>query len=238
MTPSRYPAPPQPEQDAQEFAGKMHANSGETPALAGKMHANSGETPAQSNIREDNIREDNVGEGQEQEAQPSNIVAFPTSTTTTSDDDADGQNEQEKITYLTHQVAGILKLFPGDALRRIVQDYHADPSLSLLGEADAAREWIDDPQRNQKHKRMSPAFFRHWLQRERETRAQREAERTAASHQVKGTGTTGKAEDIAPGQGKIAPTSPGAGLASRSLMGLEAQYRRATNQVKKGENPS
>jgi hypothetical protein len=176
------------------------------------------------------VEDEEEGEEESQEKQQrSNVVIFPTTTPTTSDD-ADGQKEPERITHLTHQVAGILKLSAGDALHRIVQDYHADPSLSLLGEADAAREWIDDPQRNKKHKRMSPAFFRHWLQRERESWARREAERTASANPVAGTGTTGRAGEVVPGKGGTAPTSPGAGLASRSLMGLSAQYRRATSQ--------
>ncbi|MBO0790016.1 MAG: hypothetical protein J2P36_03585, partial [Ktedonobacteraceae bacterium] len=42
----------------------------------------------------------------------------------------------------------------------------ADPAISLLGQADAAREWIDDRHRNHHQRQMSPAFFRRWLNRE------------------------------------------------------------------------
>ena len=41
--------------------------------------------------------------------------------------------------------------------------------MSLFGEADAAREWIEDRQRNRKQQRLTPAFFRRWLKREQES---------------------------------------------------------------------
>ena len=46
--------------------------------------------------------------------------------------------------------------------------YHFTASLTWkhLGEADAAREWIEDPRRNRKRKQLTPAFFRCWLKRE------------------------------------------------------------------------
>jgi hypothetical protein len=69
----------------------------------------------------------------------------------------------------TKQVAAILKLPVTDDLARVVADYLARPGLSLLGEADAAMEWIADPARNRKRQSMTPAFFRRWLKREVET---------------------------------------------------------------------
>jgi hypothetical protein len=66
-------------------------------------------------------------------------------------------------------VAGILKLPATDDLARVVADYRGSPGLSLLGEADAAAEWIADPKRNRKRQPITPAFFRRWLKRETET---------------------------------------------------------------------
>ncbi|MGZ3646560.1 MAG: hypothetical protein ACXVCM_22245 [Ktedonobacteraceae bacterium] len=69
---------------------------------------------------------------------------------------------------MTKQVATILHLPVNDRLQRVVADYLDDSSLSLLGEADAAREWIEDPGRNRKRVPLTPAFFRRWLKREHE----------------------------------------------------------------------
>jgi len=49
---------------------------------------------------------------------------------------------EQKVSEMTEQVAAILKLNVTAALRRIVEEYSTDATLSLLGEADAAREWI------------------------------------------------------------------------------------------------
>ena len=70
------------------------------------------------------------------------------------------------VTTLTQQVAQILKLAVSEALTRLVTEYACSSSLSLLGEADAAREWIDDGTRNRNSKCVTVAFFRRWLQRE------------------------------------------------------------------------
>ncbi len=68
------------------------------------------------------------------------------------------------------QIARILQLPITDALTRLVTEYTTLGALALLGEADAAREWIDDPARNQRHSGMTVAFFRRWLKRELERR--------------------------------------------------------------------
>ena len=88
---------------------------------------------------------------------------------------------------LMREVADILRLPASDALLRIVGDYQHDPLVPLLGEADAAREYIDDPRRNRKGQRMSPAFFRRWLRREHEDAERRQSQR----HATAATGTLG-----------------------------------------------
>lgn len=83
-------------------------------------------------------------------------------------DDHDIKNAERDVIAVTKQVAAILTLPVTERLQRVVADYLGDPSLSLLGEADAAREWIEDPRRNRKRKQLTPAFFRCWLKREHE----------------------------------------------------------------------
>jgi hypothetical protein len=86
------------------------------------------------------------------------------------DDAANEKTNQidKAVLEATHQVAAILKVTVTDGLARVVADYLGDSSLSLLGEADAAREWIEDPRRNRKRQEGTPAFFRRWLKREHE----------------------------------------------------------------------
>ncbi len=119
----------------------------------------------------------------------------------------------EQVRETTKQVARILKLAQSESLSRLVTEYLPTPGLSLLGEADAAREWIDDPRRNRQRARMSPAFFRRWLKREQAAMAE-QAKRAQA------TGTEGKQEPA----GGSEPAAP-PGLSRRSLMNLEAEYR-------------
>jgi hypothetical protein len=85
------------------------------------------------------------------------------------DDERDTNNAEAEVLAATKQVAAILNISVTERLQRVVADYLGDPSLSLLGEADAAREWIEDPNRNRKRKQLTPAFFRCWLKREHET---------------------------------------------------------------------
>ena len=98
----------------------------------------------------------------------SNVVPFPTHSGY-----SDTSQRENEIKQATTKVAAILHLPISEALTRLVVEYQADPLLSLLGEADAAVEYIDDPRRNHKRQRMSPAFFRRWLKREREDVLQR-----------------------------------------------------------------
>ncbi len=71
---------------------------------------------------------------------------------------------------LSEQVAQILGLPKTPALGRLVSEYQGSPGLSLLLEADAAREYIESPQRNRRGQEMSLTFFRRWLQREQQGR--------------------------------------------------------------------
>ncbi len=143
----------------------------------------------------------------DEEPIPDNVTSFPN---TRADTAALSMNEMEEVTY---EVASILKLRVNDALRRLVQEYGGDQSLSLLGEADAAREWIDDTRRrNRKGQPMSPAFFRRWLKRECEGRTHRQA-----------TSTTGP--DVSSPHGM--QLSLNRTTKPPSLMHLEQQYQAA-----------
>ncbi len=144
----------------------------------------------------------------DEETLPPNVTSFPT--VHAADIDA------AEVEEMTRQVASILKLCVGDALRRLVQEYGHDPLLSLLGEADAAREWIDDTRRrNRKGQRMSPAFFQRWLKREREGVKQRQA----------ATGTTGA--EASPPHVSPTPSRPPGATKPPSLMNLEQHYQTA-----------
>jgi len=63
------------------------------------------------------------------------------------------------------QVAGVLHLPESEELHQIMREFHAFPTLSILGEAIEARAWIDDPGRNTRKAYMTLAFFRRWLRR-------------------------------------------------------------------------
>jgi hypothetical protein len=184
MTPSKYPAPPEqadvahcsedvsqdrehaaePSRNFAIFPWEIPGNSGEYREIA----------PQYNLIESKLIEEEGEGEGQP----PPNVVTFPAAR-----DDADNANSypSEKILEATNQVAIILKLTVTDALTRVVADYVHDPGISLLGEADAAREWIEDPARNRKQQRLTPTFFRRWLKREQESYQYRHLHATSLS---------------------------------------------------------
>jgi hypothetical protein len=154
-TPSKYPAPPQ---------QVTHTSFQDSPGCAQNPQENAGNVgnvlnEGEGEDEEEGEREEE-GEGEE-EGHPSNVVTFPTL-------DADAASlSQHALPDVTNQVARILKLSPTEALSRLIGEYIGESSISLYGEADAAREWIDDPRRNRKRQRMTPAFFRRWLKRER-----------------------------------------------------------------------
>src|SRR5579859_5591303 len=123
-------------------------------------------------------RTEGNGEGEAR----SNVVSFPPSR-------PGGTSAEQRVEQTTLQLAHILKITANFALRRIAEEYLDNPLLSLLGEADAAREYIDDRQHNRKGQRMTPAFFRRWLKREHEDALLRRARSTQA------TGTAGPEGD-------------------------------------------
>jgi hypothetical protein len=123
---------------------------------------------AQLNLSESNSSQFKLIEDEGERQPPPNIVPFPAAR----DDAEDGitnKNVETEVVKATKQIAEILDLSVTETLQRVVADFLNDPSLSLLGEADAAREWIEDPRRNRKRKQLTPAFFRCWLKREHET---------------------------------------------------------------------
>jgi hypothetical protein len=186
-TPSRYPAPPaRTDEPGADFPG-CSETSPENPGKSGKR---SPESESESESKGNRIEV-------EEEAAPPNVVPFPA---TRDDDDAVSSRSDvsEPLQEATQQVAAILHLPASEGLARIVAEYQEAPGLSLVGEADAAREWVDDPMRNRKGQRMSLAFFRRWLQREVEAADMRKHSRaslgTASAStrwREKRTGTTG-----------------------------------------------
>lgn len=163
ITPSRYPAPPASETSGEEKLAGQAGSSREQPAGSwGKSR----HFPTQFNSTEDNRTED-------RENHIRKVLSFPNPSAFASSgaNNGSGKNgtlSSQQAQALTQQVASILKLPVTDALTRLVIEHAQAVSLSLTGEADAAREWIDDPQRNKKGRRMSLSFFRNWLKRELE----------------------------------------------------------------------
>ena len=204
--PSKYPAPPA------APAPDLSQGCTERPEIP---QGNPGKPREISPEGEENRREDeeNRGEGEE-EATPPNIVTFPTVRGSTSTTAALSPDEQRAM-EATKQVSGILKLAMSPALARIVSEYLNDPTVSLLGEADAAREYIDDPRRNRKGQRLTPAFFRRWLKREREDYLLRHGLLVGQA-----TGTLGKPQASA-----SAPHAPPGGSEPLTPSGAEDPYR-------------
>ncbi len=156
-TPSKFPPPP-----PREYQ--------ETPGDSSNSHESPGETRETPLEGEEEKEQEEKGKGtvsEDEEGTPPNVVFFPSPSADVS------LSQDEKLYQVTVQVANILKLEVSEALQRIVSEYVGDISVSLLGEADAAREWIDDKRRNRNGQRMSPAFFRRWLKREQESYLER-----------------------------------------------------------------
>jgi hypothetical protein len=226
ITPSRHPAPPEAaesETEDEQHAGV--ATSGKTWGKVGenlgKSRGNSHIFPDQENLTESNQREGegNAPPGGHQRDHPPNVVPFPTFHPDASD--AGGVVQGNDVSTLTRQVARILRLPVTEALTRLVAEYAPYPSLSLLGEADAAREWLDNPERNDRHQRASPAFFRRWLKREQEAMERRHS---ALQHQATGTG------GAAPPATRGAPASPAPVPRSPNLMHLADDDQRARGE--------
>jgi hypothetical protein len=179
MTPSKYPAPPvlvsvdvpvavdASPADARHTQGPVDASqqSPEFPRIPPGNAGENRESPTQLNLSESNSSESKLIEDEGEAQPPPNIVPFPAARANA---DVETHFTETIVLEATQQVATILNIPVTDGLARVVADYQGDSSLSLLGEADAAREWIDDPRRNRKRKPLTPAFFRRWLKRERE----------------------------------------------------------------------
>src|SRR5579859_3028282 len=169
-TPSRFPAPPTQGAGVSVRTSSIRGvNAHADRSIAPFVEAGAGEPKGEESEQRSQESGDVV---------PDNVVAFPAFS---AGDSGASVQAPKALREKTQQVASILKLPVDDALLRIVEEYGADPALSVLGEADAAREWIENPRRNQKGQRMSPAFFRRWLKREQETLQMRKEQQQRAT---------------------------------------------------------
>jgi hypothetical protein len=247
MTPSKYPAPtvevvsvvaPTMIEEEQQAQVELYQHSpeirGEILGNVGSPRGNSGknrESSPQYNLSESKSSQENRIE--DEEPPPPNVVQFPT--TRDAADDA-VSSLSEPIHEVRQQIASILHLPCSEGLVRIIADYWDIPGLSVVGEADAAREWLDDPARNRKRQRMSLAFFRRWLQREYEASRSRQVARVSIGvspvagtrHQTHTT-TTGAGP---PGEAAQASSNPyEAFVKSRAASVLQrAQERNKTHE--------
>lgn len=238
-TPSKYPPPPSHATtrdpcvpSSQEGPGFPQNPLG-NPGNAGETRPE-GEEKGEGEQEQEQEQQKKRREGEEgAQTQPSRMVLIPPSRASTpspSDSTSDtitALSKAQKVAETTTQVASILTLTEDAALARIVEEYLEDSTLSLLGEADAAREYIEDRQRNRKGTCMTPAFFRRWLKREHDETLRRQAVASAMTVSGSCPGTDGKAfpfplaalrPDKSRARGAVLPPS---------LMHLEAQYQRA-----------
>ena len=157
------------------------------------------EAPAE----EEEEEKEEEGEGEEENIIPEGITFLSTANGVVS------AVSQQQMTDTMRQVAGILKIPQNAVLARLIAEYLPDQTLSVIGEADAAREWIDDPRRNKKKQRMTPAFFRRWLKREQASVLQRRQSQGVQAMDLQGS--------------RSSPVSHP--ISSNSLMDLEARYQ-------------
>jgi hypothetical protein len=200
-TPSRFPAPP-----PLPSAGESQGDQGVPRNPLGIPESSRNILPEEEDESElEGKQTEGKGEGEAH----SKVVSFPSARTSGS------TSEEQHLEHTALKLAHILKITITPALERIVEEYQDDPLLSLLGEADAAREYIDNRQRNRKGQRMTPAFFRRWLKREREDALLR---RTRSAQATGTTDREGTYSATAP------PGSHAAAAATRNLMNLREQY--------------
>jgi DNA-binding transcriptional ArsR family regulator len=175
-TRSRYPAPPPlPEafDSAVSASPKQAGSFREKPKKAGNFPAEAEEEGRREGESESE-QEAEEKEKQKAEGGPGLLLSFKRKAESLPDAPTDrtvvhpSTQPAEAPAHLTEQVASILRLPNSEALARLVAEYQASPYLSLLGEADAAREYLDDPARNRRAQVMSLTFFRRWLKREEE----------------------------------------------------------------------
>lgn len=198
-TPSRYPAPPPPavspgSQEAPEEPGEARGNFGMP-----------GDSRPEEEGEEKRREEEEEGKGTREAimSQQGKIVPFPSVPLVA--DDADHEGKTKNIAALTKQIARILRMPVTEALTRLVTDYAPVSSLSLLGEADAAREWIDDPRRNKHKQHLTPAFFRRWLKREHEAQERRQV---SLQQSAQATGTTGSTSSLPEARSSVGHRPP------------------------------
>ena len=197
-TPSKFPAPPAAQLQGtpstfQEDAGDAshpQGNVGPSRNILGNAGIPTTFVGTPGQTRNAPLEGEEEGEGEqeregkrtegEDEGAPRNILLFPIVGADIS------SASHEHLEVATSKIAQTLQLPVTEALTQIVQEFLGNSTLSLLGEAIEAREWIDDPGRNRSHKQMTLAFFRRWLKRERGDYG------TPASWKEQTTGTTGK----------------------------------------------
>ena len=226
-TPSKYPAPPTDVQEpplvemgapddseevptSPDFSGEISEKSGKekmAPTFPGESQKRSLEGEGEEEYEQEHELE---GEDETHQSTPNKVIAFPGPSGIGTAGDEIGK-KTETLSLLTKQLAGILKLPASEALQRLVEEYQQHPHLSLQGQADAAREWVD----KQKGRQMSIRFFRHWLEREEGIALARQKQQ----EQQYATGTTGSQK---------APAPP----AYKSLMNLEKEYQQKVKQGK------
>ncbi|GAC1433466.1 MAG: hypothetical protein NVSMB54_31060 [Ktedonobacteraceae bacterium] len=186
---SKFPAPPQKivgsGQEVQSFLEKNEET------LRNDENVQKPDQEGEGEEKEESEKE----KEKEAEGTPDNVVPFPTNHTIGITAVSFSSEKRDEV---THQIASILRLGVNDALKRIVEEYCQDPTLSLFGEADAAREWVDDTRRNRKGQCMSPAFFRRWLKHEHDDVLKRQG----------ATGTTGYAYHAPPSNGRAIQDVP------------------------------
>ena len=158
-TPSLFPAPPRGTTTGQGVSHPDEKGSQDFPGCSENPQGSSGtswEIPSEVEEKgregevEEKRREVEGEEEEETHTVGTSNVAFLVS---------------DEVVAMTKQVASILKVSMSPSLTRLVHDFLGVPSISLLGEADAAREYIDTPSRNRRKQTMTPAFFRRWLKR-------------------------------------------------------------------------
>ena len=189
-TPSKFPAPPSLDEPSSAVPNQACPASIQLPqGNPGEIGETLSEGEEEREVEEEGKLKRSEGEGVA--SQPGNVIPFPIPTASGTGS-ALSPLSQEALAALTSQVAAILKLPVTPALQRVVQDYGTNRALSLLGEADAAREWMDRQGRSRKGLSMSPAFFRRWLKREVEEHESRQIP------QQRATGTTSAAPSSSP----------------------------------------
>lgn len=223
-TPSKYPPPP-PLVETRDATAAFVSLPLTPLGNPGNARAILSEEEGEEKGKQEQKRED-----EEERQERTMYVSAPLELLSTSQAPAlslrKGEGNEQELQEKARHVASILHLPQNEALMRIVAEYSSDSTLSLLGEADAAREYIDDCQRNRHSTQMTPSFFRRWLKREHDSSLRRRIFATPPLHQP------------LDGEMKAKTSLLRAGLPP-SLMHLEASYlgeRGGVSSVQRGGN--